>query len=189
VIAGQSPQGKYYNAEGNGMPFYQGKKEFNAKYIGEPTTWTTDVTKEAEKDDVLMSVRAPVGPVNFATQKCCIGRGLAAIRATNSIDKEYLFYYFLKNEKEITGNEGAVFNSINKTQIENLLIPLPPIEIQKEIVRSLNLLFEDLDSLENIYLKKVDKIRELKMSIMNSAYYVDLKKENTTSIIETLKTN
>lgn len=191
VIAGQSPEGKYYNNEGNGMPFYQGKKEFTSKYIGEPTTWTTDVTKEAEKDDVLMSVRAPVGPVNFATQTCCIGRGLAAIRASNKIDKEFLFYYFLKNEKEITGNEGAVFNSINKTQIENLMIPVPPINVQTEIVNSLNLLFEDLDSLEELYLKKVDKIRELKMSIMHSAYYVNNKSgkeskqktDSTTSIL------
>lgn len=182
VIAGQSPEGKYYNNEGNGMPFYQGKKEFTSKFIGEPTTWTTDITKEAEKDDVLMSVRAPVGPVNFATQKCCIGRGLAAIRASNKIDKEYLFYYFLKNEKEITGNEGAVFNSINKTQIENLMIPVPPIDIQIEIVNSLNLLFEDLDSLEKLYLNKVDKIRELKMSIMHSAYYVNQKNKSESVI-------
>jgi len=178
VIAGQSPEGKFYNSDGKGMPFYQGKKEFTSKYIGEPTTWTTDITKEAVKDDVLMSVRAPVGPVNFATQKCCIGRGLAAIRATSKIDKEFLFYYFLKNEKEITGNEGAVFNSINKNQIENLMIPVPPIEIQKEIVNSLNLLFEDLDSLEKLYINKVEKIRELKMSIMHSAYYVNGKTKN-----------
>ena len=178
VIAGQSPEGKYYNNNGKGMPFYQGKKEFTSKFIGEPTTWTTDVTKEAEKEDVLMSVRAPVGPVNFATQKCCIGRGLAAIKASSKIDKEYLFYYFLKNEKEITGNEGAVFNSINKTQIENLMIPVPPIEVQIEIVNSLNFLFEDLDSLEELYLKKVEKIKELKMSIMHSAYYVNNKPNN-----------
>lgn len=177
VTAGQSPEGKFYNSEGKGLPFYQGKKEFTAKYIGKPTTWTTDVTKEAEKDDVLMSVRAPVGPVNFATQKCCIGRGLASIRATSKIDKEFLFYYFLKNEKEITGNEGAVFNSINKTQIENLMIPVPPIEIQKEIVKSLNLLFEELDTLEELFLKKVEKIKELKMSIMHSAYYVRKKQD------------
>ena len=38
VISGQSPEGKYYNSEGNGIPFYQGKKEFTEKYIGEPTT-------------------------------------------------------------------------------------------------------------------------------------------------------
>lgn len=57
VIAGQSPEGKFYNSEGNGLPFYQGKKEYGEKYIGEPTTWTTKITKEAEAGDILLSVR------------------------------------------------------------------------------------------------------------------------------------
>ena len=96
VIAGQSPEGKYYNNEGNGLPFYQGKKEFEDKYIGEPTTWTTKITKKAEKGDVLMSVRAPVGPVNFSTQQICIGRGLAAIRASKLVDREFLFNFLVQ---------------------------------------------------------------------------------------------
>ena len=124
VIAGQSPEGKFYNSEGNGMPFYQGKKEYGEKYIGEPTTWTTKITKEAESGDILMSVRAPVGPVNFATQRICIGRGLAAIRAGKYIDKEFLYNFLIKHENEIEGNAGAVFNSINKIQIENTVLSL-----------------------------------------------------------------
>ncbi len=138
VIAGQSPEGKFYNDNGNGLPFYQGKKEYGEKYIGEPTTWTTKVTKEAEANDILMSVRAPVGPINFATQKICIGRGLAAIRATNLIDKEFLFNFLLKHESEIVGNTGAVFNSINKAQIEAIEIPLPPLPEQQRIVAILD---------------------------------------------------
>jgi len=138
VIAGQSPEGKFYNSEGKGMPFYQGKKEYGEKYIGEPTTWTTVVTKEAESGDILMSVRAPVGPVNFATQKICIGRGLAAIRAGKNIDKEFLYNFLIKHENEIEGNAGAVFNSINKTQIESIEIPLPPLSEQQRIVSILD---------------------------------------------------
>ena len=138
VIAGQSPEGKFYNDNGEGLPFYQGKKEYGEKYIGEPTTWTTKITKEAEADDILMSVRAPVGPINFATQKICIGRGLAAIRPTNLIDKEFLFNFLLKHESEIVGNTGAVFNSINKAQIEAIEIPLPPLPEQQRIVSILD---------------------------------------------------
>jgi len=81
VIAGQSPKGKYYNNTGEGLPFYQGKKEFGEKFIGAPSKWTSHTTKEAFEGDILMSVRAPVGPINFSTQKVCIGRGLASIRA------------------------------------------------------------------------------------------------------------
>jgi type I restriction enzyme S subunit len=138
VIAGQSPEGKFYNNIGKGMPFYQGKKEYGEKYIGEPTTWTTKVTKEADENDILLSVRAPVGPINFATQKICIGRGLAAIRPTKLIDKEFLYSFLLKHENEIVGNTGAVFNSINKAQIEAIKIPLPPLHEQKRIVAILD---------------------------------------------------
>ncbi len=138
VIAGQSPEGKFYNKQGKGLAFYQGKKKFGEKYIGEPTTWTTDITKEAIKDDILMSVRAPVGPINYSTEKICIGRGLAAIRASEKVDKEFVFNFLLKHESEIVGNTGAVFNSINKAQIEAIEIPVPPLPEQQRIVSILD---------------------------------------------------
>jgi len=78
-------------------------------------------------------MRAPVGPVNIATQKICIGRGLAGIR-TKKIEQMFLFTYLQLIEKEIVGNGGAVFDSISKNQIEQIVIPFPPIEIQKQIV-------------------------------------------------------
>lgn len=138
VIAGQSPEGKYYNNEGRGLPFYQGKKEYGVKFLGEPTTWTTKVTKEAEDGDILISVRAPVGPVNISTKKICIGRGLAAIRAGMNINQEFLYNFLLKHENEIEGNSGAVFNSINKSQIQAIEIPLPPLPEQQRIVAILD---------------------------------------------------
>ena len=64
---------------------YQGKTEFTDKYLGKPVKWTTDVTKESLPNDILMSVRAPVGPVNINKDRICIGRGLAAIRCKNGI--------------------------------------------------------------------------------------------------------
>ncbi|GMX58342.1 MAG: hypothetical protein YFSK_7040 [Candidatus Yanofskyibacterium parasiticum] len=133
VVAGQSPEGKFYNSENEGVPFYQGKTEFNDIYLGKPTKWTTQTTKLAEDGDILMSMRAPVGPVNIATQKICIGRGLAGIR-TKKIEQMFLFTYLQLIEKEIVGNGGAVFDSISKNQIEQIVIPFPPIEIQKQIV-------------------------------------------------------
>jgi restriction endonuclease S subunit len=134
IIAGQSPDGKYYNEQGNGTPFYQGKTEFTEKYLGSPVKWTTEETKIADKDDILMSVRAPVGPVNIATQRICIGRGLAAIRLSSNILLTYLFELLKLHEKNIKGNGGSVFDSINKKDIEGIVIPLPPIEVQREIV-------------------------------------------------------
>ena len=135
IIAGQSPPGKSYNNASIGTPFYQGKVEFGQIFIGEPTKWTNDARRFAEKEDVLMSVRAPVGPVNLATQRICIGRGLAAIRPTKSrLLTRYAFYILWSLEAEIIGNTGAAFASINKGGIKKLQIPLPPLEVQKEIV-------------------------------------------------------
>jgi type I restriction enzyme S subunit len=81
------------------------------------------------------------GPINFATQKICIGRGLAAIRAMKLIDKEFLFNFLLKHESEIVGNTGADFNSINKAQIEAIEIPIPPLPEQQRIVAVLDIAF------------------------------------------------
>jgi len=170
VIAGQSPEGKYYNSEAQGLPFYQGKKEFSDKFIGEPTTWTTKITKEAEANDILMSVRAPVGPINFSTQKICIGRGLAAIRAGKLIDKEFLFNFLLKHENEIIGNTGAVFNSINKAQIEAIEIPLPPLPEQQKIVAILDEAFAAIERAKANAKQNLKNAKELFDSYLQSVF-------------------
>lgn len=170
VIAGQSPEGKFYNCEEKGLPFYQGKKEFTEKYIGDPTTWTTKITKEAEASDILMSVRAPVGPINFATQKICIGRGLAAIRASKLIDKEFLYNFLLKHENEIVGNAGAVFNSINKAQIEAIEIPLPPLPEQQRIVAILDETFAAIAKAKANAEQNLRNAKELFESYLQSVF-------------------
>lgn len=144
VIAGQSPEGTYYNTDGDGMPFYQGKKDFGEKFIEDPTTWTTQTTKIAQGGDILMSVRAPVGPVNFATDEACIGRGLAAIRSKGELDREFLFYQLLHLQPEIAGKEGAVFASINKSEIAALPIVFVPLPEQKRIVGILDEAFDGI---------------------------------------------
>jgi len=186
VIAGQSPEGKYYNTEGKGLAFYQGKKEFGDKYIGEPTTWSTKTTKIAECNDILMSVRAPVGPINFATQKICIGRGLAAIRASEFIEKEFLFNFLLKNERELKGNNGAVFNSINKTQIENIDIPIPPLPEQKRIVSILDKAFAAIDKAKANAEQNLNNAKELFESYLQGVFNNghDWKTKELTEIVQ-----
>ena len=148
VISGQSPNGKYYNQIGNGTPFYQGKTEFKKRYIGEPKKWTTHVTKTAYKDDILMSVRAPVGPINYATQECCIGRGLAAIRVNDKILNNYLYSLLKSKESEIKGGGGSVFDSINRKQIQQIKIPLPPMSVQEEIVAEIDAYQKEIEDLK-----------------------------------------
>ncbi|HEY5124369.1 MAG TPA: N-6 DNA methylase [Ignavibacteria bacterium] len=137
VISGQSPESEFYNDKKQGLPFYQGKTEFGEMYIGEPKIWTTKITKTSIKNDILMSVRAPVGPVNIATQEICIGRGIAAIRPNEKILQTFLFYFLKSIQEEIKGGGGSVFDSINRNQIMDLEIPLPPLSVQQEIVNKI----------------------------------------------------
>jgi type I restriction-modification system DNA methylase subunit/restriction endonuclease S subunit len=138
VVSGQSPSGESYNENKEGMPFYQGKTEFSEMYLGEPRYWTTQETKLADRGDILLSVRAPVGPVNIATQKICIGRGLAAIKAKKDVSQFFLFYFLKSIGENLKGRGGAIFDSINREQIENIPIPLPPLEVQQKIVAEID---------------------------------------------------
>ena len=170
VIAGQSPEGKFYNAEGKGMPFYQGKKDFGDKFIEAPTTWTTQTTKIAKAGDILMSVRAPVGPVNFATDQVCIGRGLAAIRSSDELNRDFLFYQLWHLQPKIAGREGAVFASINKAEIEALHLAYPPLAEQQRIVGLLDEAFECLATAKANAEKNLQNARALFESHLQSVF-------------------
>ena len=173
VIAGQSPEGKFYNNKNVGLPFYQGKKEFGERHIGPPTTWTTEVTKVAEPGDILMSVRAPVGPVNFTQERICIGRGLAAIRARSEISPDFLFYQLLSKQDEIGGTEGAVFASINKAGIESIQLVAPLVEEQRRIVTLLDEAFANIATAKANAEKNLQNARALCEGLMQSLFPED----------------
>ncbi|PJF37732.1 MAG: restriction endonuclease subunit S, partial [Phototrophicales bacterium] len=116
---------------GEGTPFYQGKTDFGNIYLKPPSKWTTQITKVANKGDIIMSVRAPVGALNIATDTVCIGRGLAAIRPIQ--DRLFLYYCLLKNQNLIIGNGGSVFDSISKDQIEKIGVLIPNLAEQQRI--------------------------------------------------------
>ncbi|MDI6864979.1 MULTISPECIES: restriction endonuclease subunit S [Thermodesulfovibrio] len=118
IIMGQSPPSKTYNTVRIGLPFYQGKAEFGLIYPI-PSKWCSKPKKIAEKNDILLSIRAPVGPTNICFETSCIGRGLAAIRFGGLY--KFLFYYLRNVEREISKiGTGSTFSAISKSQISNL---------------------------------------------------------------------
>ena len=98
LIMGQSPPSSTYNKTGRGLPFLQGKMEFGDSYPS-PVMYCSNPLKIAETNDVLISVRAPVGDVNLAPYKVCIGRGLAAIRFNAQIANYLFYFYYLQKIK------------------------------------------------------------------------------------------
>ncbi|MBT7623209.1 MAG: hypothetical protein HN595_01640 [Flavobacteriaceae bacterium] len=166
VIAGQSPEGKYYNKAAEGIPFYQGKKEFGDYELKKPNVWTTKTTKISLKGDVLLSVRAPVGDTNMNQKKICIGRGLAAIRVNKEYNPEFIYYFFNSIKDKIVGNVGAVFNSINKKQIENIIIPALSFDEQTKIVNKIKLIFSFINEISLSAEQKLYNLNILKSSIL-----------------------
>lgn len=158
ITMGQSPESASYNDEGNGMPFFQGKADYGTKFTI-VKHWTTSPKKIVEKGVVLMSVRAPVGPVNISSAKCCIGRGLCGIDAIKErTNNEFLFNALKTMEDEIAemGN-GSTFKAINKDDVYKLLIPNAPINVQNEFSKY----SENIDGAKEVLRKQIGDLEEL----------------------------
>ena len=161
VIAGQSPKGSAFNEEGIGVEFHQGKKAFGPHYIEPSNVWTTEITKLAQPGDILMSVRAPVGPTNFTDREVCIGRGLAAIRCKEDVLPHFILYALKSIESKIVGKDGAVFNSIGKDMIEDLPVPAFDRTEQQRIVDILDQEFAKIDALKANAEKSLQAAKDL----------------------------
>ncbi|WP_308638986.1 restriction endonuclease subunit S [Paenibacillus silvisoli] len=125
ITMGQSPNGDSYNDTGNGMVFYQGRTDFGLRF---PSTrmYTTEPSRIANQGDILLSVRAPVGDLNISNEKCCIGRGLAAL---NSKTEANSFVYYLmtklKPQFDIINNNGTTFGALTKDMLNEMMIIVP----------------------------------------------------------------
>jgi len=171
IIMGQSPPSQYYNKEGKGIPFIQGKTEFRDLYI-DTNTYTEKCEKIAPKNSVIITVRAPVGEVNITRHELCIGRGVAAIISKNNdYLKNRFIFYILKGLYEylsILGERGTTYDSITKKDLENLKIPYPPPDEQSRIAIVLSW-FDDL--IENK--KKQNEILEKTAMAIFKSWFVD----------------
>ena len=140
INMGQSPDSKTYNEEKEGIPFYQGKSDFG-KINPIPRVWCSNPIKIAEKEDILISVRAPIGDTNIATERCCIGRGLASIRPLNeNVNQKYLYYLLNSKYKELNKfGTGSTFKAITKDNLCNSKCThIPDIKEQIEVVKKLD---------------------------------------------------
>lgn len=154
ITMGQSPASTTYNYEKEGIPFYQGNADFGDIYP-KIKCYCTKPIKIANKEEILLSVRAPVGKINIANTRCCIGRGLCSIKVKeNKCEMKFLYYLLKSKEKNLNERaNGSTFKAINKNQISEINFYLPNIKIQKKIVLILDKLVEILRDKKEILLQ------------------------------------
>ena len=138
ITMGQSPKGTSYNEVGEGMLFFQGSTDFGWRF---PVArqYTTEPSRIAEEDDILLSVRAPVGTLNIADTRCCIGRGLAAINSKVGANS-YIFNVMQDFKKlfDMLNSVGTTFGSITKDDLYSLQLVYPPTELLMKFEKSVN---------------------------------------------------
>lgn len=130
VVMGQSPPGNTYNDIGNGLPFFQGRTDFGFRYP-ENRKFCSAPSRVAGPESVLLSVRAPVGDVNRAWEKCCIGRGVSSLSEKNGRTSfGYYTMWSLAEKLLVYDSEGTVFGAINKKQLLSLPVVAAPDELR-----------------------------------------------------------
>ena len=170
IIMGQSPPGETYRKVAEGLPFFQGKADFGelhpvARY------WCVAPAKVAEKGDILISVRAPVGPTNVADVKCCIGRGLAAIRPNENTHRDFILAALRLYEPDLAKRgSGSTFQAISRNDLENLEIPIPSLREQKRIAGILNQQMAQVERARKSLEEQLTIMSKLPMALLRDAF-------------------
>ena len=156
INMGQSPDSSSYNEISDGLPFFQGNADFGELYP-HVRIWCNAPTKVAKPNDILISVRAPIGALNFSNCDCCIGRGLAALTVNQEkCTEKYLWYVLSSKINELNSKgTGSTFKAINKKILSETEIPLPPLDEQRRIAATLDKV-TDLISKRRQQLDKLD---------------------------------
>ena len=165
ITMGQSPDSSSYNEEKNGIPFYQGNADFGELY---PTArvWCSKPKKIAKENDILISVRAPIGALNYATEECCIGRGLASITIENDSERNYVFHLLKAKNKELNNKgTGSTFKAISKSILEEVQVPVISKEQQETSMKL-------MDVIEQIIRQRKQELQRL--DVLIKARFVEL---------------
>ncbi len=170
IIPGNSPPSSTYNDIREGLPFFQGNSQFGHLHP-QADTWCSDPRKEAKNNDVLISIRAPVGDLNIADRNCCIGRGLAALRPKR-VNGLYLYYHFAERQDWLSRlATGSTFKAITKGDLQNLDVPFPPSDQQKKIASVLYNVDQAIQKAENIA-RQAERVKEgLIQEFYSEGYY------------------
>ncbi|MFQ9564122.1 MAG: restriction endonuclease subunit S, partial [Faecalibacillus intestinalis] len=151
ITMGSSPKSQDICNDNQYIEFHQGKIYFSKKTLMKSNQYTRKTTKLAPKQSVLLCVRAPVGELNITDRDICIGRGLASIKSLGNINEEFIFYWLHPYKTYLVNQStGSTFSAITSDTVRKILIPLPPLMEQKEILDKIQKVFTLFENLETV---------------------------------------
>ncbi len=167
ITMGQSPDSASCNTDERGLPFLQGCAEFGKQ---SPSTeiYCLQPLRASKPDSILISVRAPVGKLNWGEQGYCIGRGLGAIKAKSGIsDTRFLGYSIEQNVAFLhRRSQGSTFSAIGTNDIKIFPIPEVPYEKQKKISFILGTIDQAIEKTEAL----IEKYQQIKAGLMHDLF-------------------
>ena len=167
IIMGSSPSSISYNEDKAGLPLLQGNTDIKNR-LSAPRIYTTEITKECEVGDVLLSVRAPVGTVAKSLHNACIGRGISALRAIKPNSQEYLYQWLFSYESSWDKiSQGGTFNAVNSDDIRNLLIPIPKNPKEQQKIASC---LSSIDEVIEAHSQKLELLKDHKKGLMQNLF-------------------
>ncbi len=171
ITMGQSPPGDTYNETGDGIPFFQGRRDFCTRFPSY-RVYCTQPKRMANSGDTLLSVRAPVGDTNIAASDCCIGRGLAALRHKSNCSS-FTYYSVIQLGHKLSSydSEGTVFGSINQKNLKAIEVPKPPVSLIERFSAGANPLDNQIKNLS----KQASSLEELRDSLLPKLLSGELK--------------
>ena len=166
VVMGQSPKSSSYNEKKIGLPLIQGNADIQNR-LSISRIYTSEITKECQINDILLSVRAPVGTVAKSIHNACIGRGISAIRAKSDNSQEFLYQWLFSFESSWQKiSQGGTFDAVNSDDIRNLNLPIPKPDEQRKIAACLS----SLDDLISAATERLDALKRHKQGLMQQLF-------------------
>jgi type I restriction enzyme S subunit len=182
IVMGNSPDSKHYNEEKNGKPFLQGNNEFSYRNPS-PDRWCSVDKKIAEKGDIMISIRAPVGDTNIADTNYVIGRGLASV-SSEVMNHEFLYHLIGYNQPYLERiSVGSTFDSISYREFNYVEVPVPPLWEQERIASILYTVDEMIARTNDL----IDEYERLKRGLMQDLLSGDVRTPEDLSVLDEIK--
>lgn len=164
ITMGQSPKSNNYTNNPNDCLLIQGNADLDSGRVV-PRIWTTEITKKSYPNDIIFTVRAPVGEVARSSYFSTIGRGVCAFKGNEFLYQELVRKNEIKFWEKLSS--GSTFDSINSEQLKNIYINMP-----KEILEQdkIGKILGKLDNIITLHQRKYEKLKNIKQALLDKMF-------------------